>query len=533
MDSARPRPGESSADPQSASPTPSGPAHVAENPTGAPKSRVKEPQRLAATLVGVAPDAARPTTVLVSPIKELTPAEPSAPHALAPHRHAARGLTPKGPFPRPPPRAAAPAIPARTATPEPEPAALFTEQPSHARSNEREQTAPTVADKKQRRPRIAIVAGAFGLCVALLAYVIANAHETTDDAQVDADMTSVSARVTGTIAAIHVKANQEVHAGDLLVELDPADARIALNAARAELSRAKAALQIEQPSVAIASTGNAAAIATAQAEVAAAQAAYSAGQRDMQQLRALLNKAEAQMAQANLERQRTIALARGGGLPHADRDARETLWNVSAADADAARANIEAADARLRERGARITSARTHLAELRDNSPRQLDSRRAAYAAALAAVQLVQARLEQAEADLAYTKIVAPVGGIIGGRLASVGDATAPGQLLLSICRTDELWITANFRETQLRRMRPGQRARVYVDALDRVFDGTVESIGGATGSRFSLLPPENASGNYVKVVQRIPVRIALLPRQLDLPRLRAGMSVVPTVDVP
>jgi membrane fusion protein (multidrug efflux system) len=193
---------------------------------------------------------------------------------------------------------------------------------------------------------------------------------------------------------------------------------------------------------------------------------------------------------------------------------------------------LEAAKARVAAQQARLGTIQSRLDEAQSNAPRALAARRAAVGARQAALDLARAQLRQAELNLGYARIVAPSAGVVGKKSVHVGEHVAPGQELLAIAQTDALWVTANFRETQLRNVRVGQAAEVYVDSLGQTFRGTITSIGGATGSRFSVLPPENATGNYVKVVQRLPVRIDLEPGQAGLDRLRPGMSVQPKVRV-
>jgi membrane fusion protein (multidrug efflux system) len=177
-----------------------------------------------------------------------------------------------------------------------------------------------------------------------------------------------------------------------------------------------------------------------------------------------------------------------------------------------------------------VESSRIHLEEVRANGPRQVAARRANLAMRKANVELAKALVVQAELNRSYATVRAPVAGIVGKKTVNVGDRVAPGQELLAISPTDDLWVTANFRETQLEKIRVGQRVEITVDAVGKIFTGGVESLGGATGARYSVLPPENATGNYVKVVQRIPVRVRLDPGQPGFERLREGMSVEPTV---
>jgi membrane fusion protein, multidrug efflux system len=194
--------------------------------------------------------------------------------------------------------------------------------------------------------------------------------------------------------------------------------------------------------------------------------------------------------------------------------------------------SLEAAKARVAQQQAQMVALGSHLTEITANAPRQVATRKASVIMRQAALDLAKAQLAQAEKNLSYGKIVAPVSGVIAKKSVAVGDHVAPGQLLVALSQIDSLWVTANYRETQLELVRPGQPTTVHVDAIDTDFHGQVESVGGATGSRLSILPPENASGNYVKVVQRIPVRIRLDPGQNGLERLRIGMSVEPTVTV-
>jgi membrane fusion protein (multidrug efflux system) len=263
--------------------------------------------------------------------------------------------------------------------------------------------------------------------------------ESTDDAQVDGDASSIASRVAGTVTAVHVQNNEHVNAGDRLVELDRADYAVALKVAEANLEQAR----FER-----------------------------------------LGAAKANARIASIDASRSRRLVEAGSVAHEELDA-----NQATADA----------------RGAEVVASR-------------------------AAVDGAEAAVERAQLDLQYTEIQAPVAGIIAQKQVSVGDRVQPAQELLAVVRVDDLWITANYKESQLRDMRVGQRVDVHVDALGQTFRGHIEGMPAATGARFSLLPPENATGNYVKVVQRLPVRIRLEPGQANLDRLRPGMSVEPKV---
>jgi membrane fusion protein (multidrug efflux system) len=384
-----------------------------------------------------------------------------------------------------------------------------------ARPGELEQKTPT--KQGRRRAGIALALALVALA-ALLYWLHARHFEDTDDAQVDGNITAVSPRVPGTVTAVHVEDNQQLKEGDLLVELDPADLQVAFAQARAAVAQAVAQLKAEQPEVSITQTSNTASVLTAQDEVANAEADLEAAQRDVDQ-------AEANNRFAQQQKARAQQLVASNTIPPSEYDQR-----VSAADAAAAA--VAAARKRIDQRRAKLQQALARLREATDNAPRQLSARQAVLWVRQANLELAQAQLRQAELNLGYARIVAPVAGVAGKRSVNVGDRVQPGQQLLSITQVGELWITANFRETQIEDMRPGQKASVHVDALDRDYGATVESFAGATGSRYSLLPPENASGNYVKVVQRIPVRLRFEQGAPGLDRLRPGMSVEPKVRV-
>ncbi|HXO15762.1 MAG TPA: HlyD family secretion protein [Steroidobacteraceae bacterium] len=388
-----------------------------------------------------------------------------------------------------------------------------TEPAQHARSE------VAVDSRKKSRTRLAVGLGLGALAlIALLWWLHARKFEDTDDAQVDGYISSISARVPGTVVRVLVEDNQSVHAGDLLVELDTADLEVAVAQARAAVAQAEAAFAAEQPNVSITATSNRTTVRVAEDEVANAQADLEAAQRDLEQ-------AQANDRFAQQQRQRATQLLASQTIPQAEFDQRVAAADVTRAAVAAARKHVE-------QRVARLQSAQARLAEARSNAPRQLVSREAGLSVRQANLELARAQLRQAQLNLGYAKVLAPVAGIVGKRSVNLGDRVQPGQQLMSLTQNGALWVTANFRETQIERMQPGQPASVHVDAVDRDYDGSVESFASATGSRFSLLPPENASGNYVKVVQRIPVRITLKPGQPEVERLRPGMSAEPKVRV-
>jgi membrane fusion protein (multidrug efflux system) len=354
--------------------------------------------------------------------------------------------------------------------------------------------------------------------------------EDTDDAQIDSNMSDVSSRVTGTVSAVYVVENQRVKAGDLLAEIDPSDLDVAVALAKAQVAEAEAQLQVEDPSVPITEMTNRTTEATSGADLASASAALSQAHKSVDQLAAQLAQAQANDKNVQLERRRAEQLIKEGAITQSELDQRTAASDASSANVEALRQALEAAKAGVGEQQAHLASTQSRLAEIKANAPRQLATRRASVAWRQASLDAAKAQLAQAELNLSYAKIVSPVAGIVGKKSVAVGDHVAPGQELLAISQTDDVWVTANFRETQIQKMRVGQAVTVHVDALDEDLRGSVESFGGATGSRYSVLPPENASGNYVKVVQRIPVRIHLDPGQPGMDRLRPGMSVEPKV---
>lgn len=381
--------------------------------------------------------------------------------------------------------------------------------------------------------RLIAIGVVFTIAGAGLAYVLYERRfAETDDAQIDGTISNVSPRVSGNVSAVQVVENQTVKAGDVLAEVDPIDLRIALDRARAQVAQAQAQLDAEDPNVPITQATNQTALTSAQSEIAAALAALSAARKDVEQLTAQLVQAKANDRTAQLEKQRSERLVAEGSVSQAEFDQRNNSAEASSASVDAIAQSLAAAQDRVTQQVAQIVASRSRLVEVSSNAPLHVASRRASVLVRQAELELSKAELAQAERNLSYATIVAPVSGIVAKKALAVGDHVAPGQLVIAIAQVDSLWVTANYRETQLERIQPGQPATIHVDALDLDLRGSVESVGGATGSRLSVLPPENASGNYVKVVQRIPVRVLIEPGQPGLDRLRIGMSADPKVTV-
>lgn len=391
------------------------------------------------------------------------------------------------------------------------------------------------ADKPARGPgrRIALFVGLAVVVAAIFIYWWSGRNfEDTDDAQVDGNISNVGTRVAGTVTSVRVVENQPVHVGDLLLEIDASDLAVAVKQARATVALAEAQLQAEDPSVSITETSNTAAVAGASSELAGASAGISGAQKDVAQLEARLVEAEGNLRLAVLERRRGEELIKGQAIPQADLDRRITAAESAAAQVQAIRQSLAAAHERVLQLQAQLVASRSHLTEVRKNAPKQVETRRASVLSRQANLELARAQLAAAELNASYATLRSPVDGVVAKKAVSVGDHVAPGQQLVAIAQTSGLWVTANFRETQVEHMQPGQPATVHIDALDAELTGQIESMGAATGSRMSLLPPENASGNYVKVVQRIPVRIRLDPGQSGLDRLRPGMSAGPKVRI-
>ena len=356
-------------------------------------------------------------------------------------------------------------------------------------------------------------------------------YESTDDAQVDGHLNGITARIDGDVKAVHVEENQSVQAGDVLVELDPRDYQVAVEQAQAQLLKAQAGERAENPNLPITQSTSQTSVSTSKSEVANAEAADAAAERDQFAAQSHVQEVEANNAKAQAD------VARYKALVDKNEVSRSSYDQVVAANpkrlpllVDSARASAEAAQKVVEQRRAQLDQARSMMESARVNAPNQVAISSANLQSKQADVQAMKAQLDRAQLDLSYCKIVAPVAGVISKRTVEVGEHVSKGQRLVTLADLGDLWVTANFKESQLKQMHPGQSVTISVDAFDQDFDGTVEAMPGSTGSVTSLLPPENATGNYVKVVQRLPVRIRFKPGQQGLDRLRPGMSVVPKV---
>ncbi|MGA3204133.1 MAG: HlyD family secretion protein [Bryobacteraceae bacterium] len=369
--------------------------------------------------------------------------------------------------------------------------------------------------------------------------------ESTDDAEVDGQVYAISSRINGHVIDVKVDDEQQVKAGDVLVVLDPKDYEVAVAKARADLADAVATYESSRGDVPITSTNTKSTLTTANSARLDASAGVSGAERQQAAARARLATAQAnvRVAQANftkasqdvdrykqlvskdeISKQQYDQAVAAMEAARATLDAQNGLVNEATQNISVAEKNVEQAQTRVEQANAQIQAALT--------GPDQVKVTQAKAQSAAAKVEEQKALLDQAELNVQYTTIVAPIDGVVGKKNVAIGQNVSTGQELMAVVPLEGLWVTANFKETQLEKMRIGQTVKIKVDAYDREYTGKVLRIAGASGARFSLLPPENATGNYVKVVQRIPVRIALDPGQDGDHLLRQGMSVTPTVQL-
>lgn len=366
----------------------------------------------------------------------------------------------------------------------------------------------------------------------ILYWLHARQYEETDDAQIEAHLNPVTSRIDGTIARVYVDNNQTVKAGDPLVDLDPRDMQVALDQSRAQLAQAQSMVAAQRPNIPLTQVQSSTSIATADADVTTAQAAEAVALQDQATAAARVAEAKANYKKAQQDLERYKVLIAKEEISQQEFDQAASTVNAQAAAVDAAEAALQSAARTVDQRKSQTAAAVSRLDESRRTAPAQLAIRRASVASDEASANTAKAQLEAAQLKLGYAKIPAPVSGIVMKRSAEVGAHIAAGQQLMTIAQVDDVWVTANYKETQLQNIRPNQSAVVHVDALKRDFEGYVENIGASTGAISSVLPPENATGNYVKVVQRIPIRIRLNKDQKGLELLRPGMSVVPRVRI-
>ncbi|MDP9172075.1 MAG: HlyD family secretion protein [Acidobacteriota bacterium] len=375
---------------------------------------------------------------------------------------------------------------------------------------------------------LVVVAGAAIGGVLLWGYL--QSYESTDDAQIDGDIYAITSRISGSVKAVYVQDNQQVKAGQLLVELDPADYRVSVEQAKAAVTESQTQTAAVQPNVSITSATTQTTVSSSQSDIAAARAQVAGTQRDYESAVADIRQAEADSVKAQSDLVRYKQLIAKDEISQQQYDQAEAQAKAMAAVVDARKATAEAAARNIDAARARLEQAQTRSAEAIQTRPQQIQLQNAMVQARRAATDRERTMLDQAMLNLSYTRITAPVDGVIGKKNAEAGQQVSPGQQLMAAVPVANLWVTANFKETQLQKMHPGQRVTIHVDSYNRDYEGYVESVAAASGARFSLLPPENATGNFVKVVQRVPVRIRLKQGEDSEHRLRPGMSAEPKV---
>src|SRR5713101_2708185 len=411
---------------------------------------------------------------------------------------------------------------------------------AEAKPESRPAQQPSQDGEASYRRRVALLRSPrakWGLIFAALVLVVGgfflwryfSSYESTDDAQIDGHINSVSGRVSGHVAKLNVEDNQYVEKGTVLVEIDPVDYEVAVERTRADYADALAQSSAAGINVPVTDVSTSSQVASAQASVANTMSGIAAAHQQVDAARAQVAEAEANNAKAQNDLVRYKQLVDKQEISLQQYDQAVATARASAAAVEAARAAANAAEQQVTQAEGKLAQAQAGL-QSAHTAPQQMAVMRSRSQSAQANVARKKADLEQAELNLQYTKVVAPVTGVVSNRTVEVGQNVQPGQELMKIIPLEDLWVTANYKETQLRKMRVGQRATISVDATGKTYKGHVDSIAGASGARFSLLPPENATGNYVKVVQRIPVKIVFEPGETKGHDLRPGMSCEPKV---
>lgn len=398
-------------------------------------------------------------------------------------------------------------------------------KPSDARQNQREEHHDPESERPERKRSFfqQHPVARWILLVVLILLIVGgifvwryySVRESTDDAEIDGHLAPISARVNGIVTAVNVDDNQLVKAGDILVQLDPKDYQVALQRAQGDLQDAIASEQGAKTSVPITTISTGGSLDTAKANLAAAK-------KDVDAAQARVAEAQANYDKVAKDLERARMLVQKDEVSRQQYDAAVAAAAAAKATVDASQAQLAAAQSHVQQAQAQVATALT--------APQQVLVSRTRLGSAEATVQVKQAQVNQAQLNLGYTSVRAPANGVVSNKTVEVGQVVQPGQPLASLIDLDDVWVTANFKEDQLRKMKVGQKVKIHVDAYDRDYDGHVDSFAGASGARFSLLPPENATGNYVKVVQRLPVKIVFEPGQDPQHNLRPGLSVVPTV---
>jgi membrane fusion protein, multidrug efflux system len=414
------------------------------------------------------------------------------------------------------------------------------ETPESPKQDEKKPRGPAVGPsrilKRRWSRRAKILAGIIALVVLVGGFLLFRyftSYESTDDAQIDGYIYPVSPRVAGYVTRVTVDNNQYVEAGTVLAQLDPKDFEVAVANAKASLANDRASAAAQGVNVPITSVSTSSTLSTAEADLVNAQAGLTAAQKQFDAAGASLRQAEANDLNAQDSVQRYKPLAAKDEIPQQQYTQAVLTQRATAAAVASARSSALAAEQGVTQARSKVAQAEASVKNA-ETRPQQISVQRSRAQAAEAQAQSAAATLLQTQLNLQYTTIVAPVSGIVGQRSAQPGQNVTVGQQLMTIVPLDSqnIWVTANFKETQLKHMRPGQKVTISVDAFGHTYHGHVLNLGGATGSLFSLLPPENATGNYVKVVQRIPVKIVFEAGQDSEHLLRLGMSVEPKVKI-
>jgi membrane fusion protein, multidrug efflux system len=398
------------------------------------------------------------------------------------------------------------------------------------KKSEAETKTPVDPATKRRRIIIGVCIGIVLLTGVVAWWLYSRTYESTDDAQVDGHLNSIASRVAGTVQAVYVENDQPIKAGQPMVDLDPSDYTVQVNQARANYEQAIAQASAQGPNVPITQASNRTLVDTDEAEVVNAEAAVASAQRDYDSNAAKLRQAEANNLKSQADLVRFKKLVDKEEIAKSDYD--QYIANAGSGVATVESSQFTAASSAkvVEEKRALLLEQQSKLFQDKTNSPRTVAIQKATFASTKAAADSAKAQLDAAILNLSYCHIVAPVDGIASQRSAEVGGRISVGQQLVVLVQTSNVWTTANFKETQLKKMHVGQRVNIDVDSLGESFDGEVQNMPAASGDRSSLFPPENATGNYVKIVQRLPVRILFRPNQPDLDKLRPGMSVTPKV---
>jgi membrane fusion protein (multidrug efflux system) len=387
-------------------------------------------------------------------------------------------------------------------------------------------------EKKRRRSFILFFVIAVLVVGALLYYWHSTFYEDTDDAQINGHIIQISARIQGHIINVPVKENQEVSAGTVIAEIDPHDYEVLVAQDEANLEAAEAAYEAAKVNIPVTNVQSYSSLSSANANVVASDAQVKRAVRLLDQAQAEVAQAEANNTKAQLDLKRYTPLVQKDVISKQQYDQAVASAQASQASVESAKANAIAAQEQVAVAKQQVLASQAEQRNAR-SAPQQVMMQKAKADQAAAQVEQARAQLNQAKLNLSYTRIVAPVDGIITTKNVEVGQNVSPGQNLVTLVSLHDLWVTANFKETQLHLMRPNQTVTIHVDMNGRDYHGVVTQIGGATGSMLSLFPPENATGNYVKVVQRVPVRIDFTKPEEDKDHiLRPGLSVEPTVRV-